>query len=95
MFPYTIDDPIEAPLTCSVEVMVEMPSGKRWLFFVTPDLLARVGDLVKGTQSRFHLGEKHMVVVSDLSPAVIDSVLQQLADSGELERRTLPLDDGA
>ena len=95
MFPYTIDDPIEVPLTCSVEVTVDFPSGKRWLFFVTPDLLARVGDVIEGTQSRLHLGERNRIVVSDLSPTIIGSVLQQLADSGELESRTLPLADGA
>ena len=91
MFPYIIDDRIEVPLTCSVEVTIDFPSGKRWLFFVTPDLLARVGDFVEGTQSRVHLGEPHMIVVSDISSTIIDLVLQQLADSDELERRTLPL----
>ena len=94
MFPYTIDDPLELPLTCSVEVTIDLPAGKRWLFFVTPELLASVGDFVDGTQSRLHLGEKHMIVVSDLSQAVIDSVLRQLADTGELESRTLPLSGG-
>ena len=91
MFPYTIDDPIEVPLTCSVEVTIDFPTGKRWLFFVTPDLLARVGNFVEGTQTRLHLGERHMIVVSNLSKAVIASVLQELADTGELESRTLPL----
>lgn len=91
MFPYTIDEPIELPLTCSVEVTIDFPAGKRWLFFVTPDLLARVGDFVQGTQSRLHLGERHMIVVSNLSSSVIDSVLRQLASTGELESRTLPL----
>ena len=90
MFPYTIDDEIELPLTCSVEVTIDFPSGKRWLFFVTPDLLASVGDYVDGLSTRLHLGERHMIVVSDLSAAVIDSVLRQLADSGELESRTVP-----
>jgi hypothetical protein len=94
MYPYTIDDPIEIPLTCSVEVTIDFPTGKRWLFFATPDLLAAVGDLVEGTQSRLHLGERHMIVVSDLSSAVIDSVLRQLADTGELESRTVPLSGG-
>lgn len=94
MLSYTIDDPIEVPLTCSVDVTVEFSSGKRWLFFVTPDLLGRVGDVIEGTQSRLHLGERHMIVVSDISPTIIGSVLQQLADSGELENRTLPLADG-
>jgi hypothetical protein len=91
MFPYTIDDPIETPLRCSVEVTIDFPTGKRWLFFVTPHLLASVGDFIHGTQSRLHLGERHMIVVSELSPAVIDSVLQQLAQTGELESRTISI----
>jgi hypothetical protein len=91
MFPYTIDDSIELPQTCSVEVTVDFPNGKRWLFFVTPELLAQVGDFVEGTQVRVHLGERHMIVVSELSAAVIESVMQQLARSGELEGRTIPL----
>ena len=95
MFPYTIDDSTEGPLTCSVEVTIHFPSGKRWLFFATPDLLSRVGNFVEGTQSRLHLGERHMIVVSDLNSTVIDLVLRQLADSGELESRTLPLSGGA
>ena len=94
MFPYTIDDPIEIPLRSSVEVTIDFPTGKRWLFFVTPEVLAAVGDFVEGTQSRLHLGERHMIVVSTLSSTVIDSVLQQLADAGELESRTVPLSGG-
>ena len=91
MLPYTIDDPIEIPLRSSVEVTIDFPTGKRWCFFATPSLLATVGDFVEGTQSRLHLGERHMIVVSDLSPAIIGSVLQQLFDTGELESRTIPL----
>ncbi len=88
MFPYTIDDVIERPLMCSIEVTIDFPRGKRWLFFVTPDLLARVGDYVDGSQSRLHLGERHMIVVSDLNTEIIDKVLRQLADAGDLESRT-------
>jgi hypothetical protein len=91
MFPYTIDDAIGCPLTISVEVAIDFPEGKRWLFFATPDLLASVGDFVRGTQIRLHLGERHMVVVSELNPEVIGSVLKQLFDAGELESRTLSL----
>lgn len=90
MFPYTIDDSIEFPQTCSVEVTVEFPNGKRWLFFVTPDLLAQAGDFVEGTPVRLHLGERHMIVVSVLSVEVIESVMQHLSRSGELESRTIP-----
>jgi hypothetical protein len=91
MYSYTFDDAIESPLTCSIEVTVDFPTGKRWLFFVTPELLASVGDFVASTQIRVHLGERHMIVVSELTAPVIDAVLRDLAESGELESRTLPL----
>lgn len=88
---YTIDDPIEDPLSCSVEVTIDLGHCKRWLFFATPSLLASVGDYVDGTNVRMHLGEKHMIVVSELNPEIIAKVLKQLELSGELEERTLPL----
>ena len=91
MYSYTIDGAIESPLTCSVEVTIDLPSGKRWLFFVTPELLATVGDFVENSQVRVHLGEKHMIVVSELTPAVIDAVLLDLMRSGDLESRTVAL----
>ena len=92
MPPYTIDDPITDPLTCSVEVTIDFGGQKRWLFFTTPQLLGSVGDFVEGTRVRLHLGERHMVVVSELSESVIRRVLQQLHANGELAGRTLPLE---
>jgi dihydroneopterin aldolase len=87
--PYTIDDPIESPERAGVDVTIEFPAGKRWLFFITPDQLASAGDYAEATSVRVHLGEKHMIVVSELTPAVIDTVLKQLAAAGELEKRTV------
>jgi len=92
MLPYTIDDPITDPLTCSVEVTIDFGGRKRWLAFVTPQLLASAGDWVEGTRVRLHLGERHLIVVSELSTAIIDTVLRMLQASGELESRTLPLE---
>ena len=92
MVPYTIDDPITEPLTSSVEVTIDLGGQKRWLFFVTPQLLASVGAFVEDTRVRLHLGERHMVVVSELSEAVIDKVLHRLHANGELSSRTLPLE---
>jgi hypothetical protein len=92
VLPYTIDDAIVEPLTCSVEVTIDFGGRKRWLFFATPELLASVGDYVLGTNVRLHLGERHMIVVSKLSVEVIDAVLRQLYSAGELESRTLPLE---
>ena len=50
MVPYTIDDPITDPLSCSVEVTIDCEGQKRWMFFATPHFLASVGDFVEGTQ---------------------------------------------
>jgi hypothetical protein len=93
MVSYTIDDPITDPLTQSVEVTVNFGEGRRrWLFFATPQLLAAVGDWVEGTQVRIHLGERHMIVVTQLNATIIDKVVRQLDANGELESRTLPMD---
>jgi hypothetical protein len=91
---YTIDDSTSTPLETSVEVTVDFPDGKRWLLFVTPDLLQRVGNYVDGTLVRVHLGERHMIVVSEVSADIVDRVLKELHETGELRDRTLPLDAG-
>jgi hypothetical protein len=95
MYKYTIDDEITLPLASSVGVTIEFPAGKRWLFFDTPELLSSVGDFASGTHARLHLGEKHMIVASEISKQVIDSVSEQLALSGKLEARSVPLSGGA
>ena len=92
MVPYTIEDPITDPLTSSVEVTIDFDGQERWLLFATTHLLASVGDFVEGTQARLHLGERHMIVVSELSETIIDRVLSSLHASGELLNRTLPLE---
>src|SRR5215470_2088546 len=85
---YSIDDAITDPLRDTVEVTVDFGGGrKRWLFFITPQQLAAVGDWIEGTRIRMHLGERHMIIVGELSESVIDKVLHQLHASGELEPR--------
>jgi hypothetical protein len=92
VLPFTIDDAITDPLKSSVEVTIDFGGRKRWLFFATPQLLASAGDMVDKTQVRLHLGERHMIVVSELSTGIIEAVLRQLHEAGELESRTLPLE---
>ena len=91
MLSYTIDDAIECASQDSVEVTIDFPHGKRWLFFVTAEQLGRVGDTVDESSVRVHFGELHMIVVSEITPKIIDSVLRRLAVDGELERRTVAL----
>jgi hypothetical protein len=92
MHPYTIDDPIDIADHCSVEVTVAFPEGQRWLFFATPKLLETVGDFVEDSRTRVHFGELHMIIVSEISPEIIDAVLRALHADGQLYRRTLPLE---
>ncbi len=93
MLTYSIDGRIADPLRDAVEVTIDFGGGrKRWLFFTTPQQLAAVGDWIEGTRIRVHLGERHMIVVGELSESVIDKVLRQLHASGELESRTVPLE---
>ncbi len=92
MLPYTIDDSINDRWTWIAEVTINFGSEKRWLFIITTEHLASVGDWVDGTQVRLHLGERHMIIVSELSEEIIDAVLRQLYIAGELESRTLPLE---
>jgi hypothetical protein len=88
---YTIDDPITDSRTSGVEVTIDFEGQRRWMFFTTPNLLASVGDFVEGTQVRVHLGERHMIVVGELSETIIDQVISSLHASGELLSRMLPL----
>jgi hypothetical protein len=89
---YRIDDDIRTAGQAAVEVTVTLADEqRRWCFFITPAALATAGDFVEGTEVRIHLGEPHMIVVSELSRDVVERVLRQLEIGGELVRRTLPL----
>jgi hypothetical protein len=89
---YRIDDDLAAAGTGAIEVTLTLADEqRRWCFFITPAALATVGDFIEGTAVRFHLGELHMIVVSEVTQDVIERVLRRLETEGELLRRTLPL----
>ena len=89
---YCINDDLSGADASAIEVTVTLSEEeRRWCFFVTPRALAAAGDFVDGTAVRVHLGEPHMIVVSEISRDVIERVLRALDAAGELARRTLPL----
>ena len=89
---YTIDDPLELSATGAVEVTVTFDTGEqRWCFFLTPEGLARCGDLLPDSDVRLHLGVSHMIVVSRLDATIIETVLRGLDRSSELVEHTRPL----
>ena len=92
---YSIDDDLAEADRGAIEVTVTLADERRrWCFFMTPAALAACGDWVAGTRVRLHLGEPHMIVVTEITPDVIERVLRQLESSGALERRTLPVGRG-
>jgi hypothetical protein len=92
---YTIDNDLAGAGERAIEVTVTLTDERRrWCFFTTPRALASCGDWVPGTQVRLHLGEPHMIIVGELSVAIIEQVLREIERTGELERRTLPLAAG-
>jgi len=96
---YTIDGDLCDGDSGAVEVTITLEDERRrWCFFMTPHALQTAGDFVDGTEVRLHIGERHMIIVSELSRDIIERALRHLADNGFLERHTLPVsgkDDGA
>ncbi len=81
-------------LEIGIEVTVELTSGeRRWWYFMTSGALARCGDIIAGTNVRLHFGAPHMIVVSALSPEIIERALRQIDAQGELLTSTRPLAD--
>jgi hypothetical protein len=80
-----ITDTIDDSQTSSIEVEVELSNGQhRWCFFVTPELLAKQGDFIEGTEVRLHYGVPHMVVVSEISEDIINQAVLEIYRQGAL-----------
>ena len=87
-----IEDPIEHHTKGAIEVLITTSAGeKRWCFFFTPAGMAACGDWIPGTNVRFHYGASHMILVSEISENIIESVLRNIASRGELEKCTVSL----
>jgi len=93
---YRIEDRLDRPEEGAVEVVLELSDGqRRWCFFLTPARMSLVGDWVDGTQVRVHLGAEHMIVVSELTPDIVDRVLRELDAKGLLLTHTRRVGEGA
>jgi len=85
-----IEDSIEAHTTRAIEVVVEMNDDtKRFCFFLTPQGATNCGDFIEGTKARIHYGALHVFTVSDISRAIIESVIKETESKGELLERTI------
>jgi hypothetical protein len=92
---FTIQDDLAAQDTGAVEVALELMSGeRRWCSFMTPAALSACGDFVSGTTIRYHYGAPHMIVVAGhLDRPLIERVLHELAERGELLQCSLPVEE--
>ena len=92
---YVIDDAIEDPSDDWVEVTVTLSDGaRRWCAFTTPARVARAGDDLTAGDGAFHVffGARHALIVSRISPPVIEAMLHHLDRQGRLEECTLKLE---
>jgi len=93
---YRYDGHLDRPEEGAVEVVLTLVDGReRWCYFFTPQRMSIVGDLVKGTQVRIHLGTNHMIVVSELSADIVAKVLHELELGGLLLEHTWAVGEGA
>jgi len=91
---YEVLDPVD-DLTSNpgaVEVRLRLESGQeRWCFFMTPDRLQTVGDILPGTDTRIHHGAEHMIVLTSLTSDSIDLAIRYLCESDQIMESSRPL----
>ena len=60
----TVLDELSLQSSAAVEVMIDLNDGsQRWCFFANTSALNVFGDWIEGTETRFHFGVPHMIVV--------------------------------
>lgn len=76
----------------AAEVLVDLSDGRRLLlWFARPDQLGSFGDILSGTDVRFHLDNRSLVIVSRLDEDVIRRVVAHAWDQDLLEACSVTL----
>ena len=84
-----IVDPIELSKTAAIEVLVTLQNGeRRWCFFFTPEGAGACGNWIEGTKVRFHYGASHMIIVSEISEAIVRGALKDIEKQGLINECT-------
>ena len=92
MMKFRLTDEIESSSNGSVVVEVDFSHGeRRWCLFATPAALAASGDLIDGTQVRMHYSMPHLIIVTELTEAVVTRALHIIEQQGALVSATLPI----
>jgi hypothetical protein len=91
---FTVDDDLATQKTGAVEVTLQLESGeRRWCYFMTPTALSACGDVVPGSNIRYHCGAPHMIVVAaPLDRSIIERVLSDIDARGELAQCSRPVE---
>ncbi|MEJ2310579.1 MAG: hypothetical protein P8Z78_14915 [Gammaproteobacteria bacterium] len=89
-----IEDDLSEQGQRAIEMMLTLSdSTRRWCYFMTPQAFQACGDWIDGTNTSFHYGSPHMIVVAEtLTEEMINKTLRSIEDRGELHNCTLPLD---
>lgn len=88
-----IRDPFIDTPAAAIEVdLVLSDNQRRWCFFATPQALLAFGEVVDGTNVRMHSGTPHMIIVSIISPHIIEQTLRYIERQGRLFACTKVID---
>lgn len=86
---WKLDDEIENPQDCYVEVRFELDSGKRWMAFATPRFLERQ---LPNTGEPCWVQE-HLAIALYISEDTIEQPLKFLLKEQMLIKHSLPLNE--
>lgn len=86
---FELDPSAEVP----IEVELRLSDGsRRFLFVATPEMLRRCGDLLSETNVRVHIGNRNLIVASELSSDVVRALLVEVESQDMLEECSLPIE---
>ena len=89
---FKMEDGSDVSSAHAIEVTVRLSNGQeRWCIFATPSFLAAHGDCVPGTEVRYHAGNAHVIVSSEVTSSAVGQILRLIDNQGRLEECTLPL----
>jgi hypothetical protein len=88
-----IADPIDDPVTCTVDVVLEFSDGQRRLCdFTTPEALSQRGGVAQFGGVRLLSYSPHMIVVSAITPEMIAQSVAYIESHGDIFNCSKPLD---
>lgn len=84
-----ITDPIEPPITHSIDVEIEFSDGQwRCCSFLTPELIATLHNWLEGTRTVLWYNMKGLVILGEITEELIYQSLREIESQGDIIEST-------